>query len=74
MRKWISQSTAKFLPDWTCSYQLPDLLKHAYIALRFLPLASYEQAPPMRISPVSDVVTRALMLLRGIVPGNLDLW
>jgi hypothetical protein len=71
MRKWISQS--KFLPDWTRSYKLPDLLKHAYIALRFLPQASYEQAAQMRVSPVSNVVTRALMLLRCVAPGNLDL-
>jgi hypothetical protein len=53
---------------------LPDLLKHEYVALRFLPQASYEQAAQMRVSPTPDVVTRIFMLFRGVAPGDLGLW
>jgi len=53
---------------------LPDLLKHEYVALRFLPQASYEQAAQMRVSPAPDVVTRIFMLFRGVDPGDLDHW
>jgi hypothetical protein len=58
----------------TRSYWLPDLLKHEYIALRFLPQASYEQAAQMRISPAPDVITRVFMLFCGVSPGDLGLW
>jgi hypothetical protein len=50
------------------------LLKHEYVALRFLSQASYEQAARMRISPVPDVVTRVFMLFRGVASGDLNLW
>jgi len=55
-------------------YWLPDLLKHKYIALRFLAQASYEQAAKMRVSPTPDVVTRVFMLFRGVAQGDLDPW
>ena len=55
-------------------YWLPDLLKHEYVALRFLPQASYEQAAKMRVSPAPDIVTRVFMLFRGVAPGDLDFW
>jgi len=56
------------------TYWLPDLLKHEYIALRFLAQASYEQAAKMRVSPAPDVVTRVFMLFRGVASGDLDFW
>jgi len=56
------------------TYWLPDLLKHEYVALRFLPQASYEQAAQMRISPSPDVVTRIFMLFRGVPTGDLGFW
>ncbi|KAH9960153.1 hypothetical protein BC827DRAFT_1209480 [Russula dissimulans] len=56
------------------TYWLPDLLKYEYVALRFLPQASYERAAQMRVSPTPDVVTRVFMLFRGVAPGDLGLW
>jgi hypothetical protein len=56
------------------TYWLPDLLKHQYVALRFLAQASYEKAAQMRVSPAPDVVTRVFMLFRGVEPGDLGLW
>ena len=55
-------------------YWLPDLLKHEYVALRFLAQASYEQAAKMCVSPAPDVITRVFMLFRGVAPGDLGLW
>ena len=55
-------------------YWLPDLLKHEYVALRFLSQASYEQAAQMRVSPAPDVVTRVFMLFRGVAADDLELW
>jgi len=63
-----------FIALWAGRYWLPDLLKHEYVALRFLSQASYEQAARMRISPVPDVVTRVFMLFRGVAPSDLGLW
>ena len=55
-------------------YWLPDLLKHEYVALRFLAQSSYEQAAQMRVSPAPDVVTRVFMLFRGVAADDLGLW
>jgi len=56
------------------TYWLPDLLKHEYVALRFLPQASYEKAAQMRVSPTPDVITRIFMLFRGVAKGDLGIW
>ncbi|KAI9442808.1 hypothetical protein F5148DRAFT_1256737 [Russula earlei] len=56
------------------TYWLPDLLKHKYIALRFLRQESYEKSARMRISPTPDVVTRVFMLFRGVASGDLGHW
>jgi len=56
------------------TYWLPDLHKHEYIALRFLPQASYEKAAQMRISPMPDVVTRVFMLFQGVAEDDLGVW
>ena len=55
-------------------YWLPYMLKHEYIALRFVAQDAYEQAAPMRIAPTPDVVTRVFMLFRGVAVGDLALW
>jgi len=55
-------------------YWLPDMLKHEYVALRFVTQDAYERAAPMRIAPAPDVVTRVFMLFRGVPVGDLGLW
>ena len=58
----------------TPRYWLPSLLKHEYVALRFVAQASYENAARMRISPAPDVVTRVFMLFRGVRSDDVGLW
>ncbi len=58
----------------TTRYWLPSLLKHKYIAFRFLPQASYEQAAPLDISPTPDIVTRIFMVFKGIEELELEVW
>ncbi|KAG1803374.1 hypothetical protein EV424DRAFT_1544890 [Suillus variegatus] len=48
------------------SYWLPSILKHEYVALRFVPQAAFERAASLHISPQPDVVTRIFMLFKGI--------
>ena len=60
--------------DGSCRYWLPSLLKHEYIALRFIAQSSYEKAARMRISPTPDVVNRVFMLFRGVRPDDVGLW
>jgi len=55
-------------------YWLPFLLEHKYIALRFLPQASYEQAAPLDVSPTPDIVTRIFMVFKGIEESGLEAW
>ena len=55
-------------------YWLPSLLKHEYVALRFVVQASYEKAAQMRILPAPDVVTRIFMLFRGVPMDDVNLW
>jgi hypothetical protein len=55
-------------------YWLPDLLKHEYVALRFIAQDAYERAASLRIAPAPDVVTRVFMLFRGVAEGDLGLW
>jgi hypothetical protein len=55
-------------------YWLPSLLKHEYIALRFITQESYEKAAQMLISPAPDVVTRVFMLFRGVPVDDVGLW
>jgi hypothetical protein len=60
--------------DLLNSYWLPYMLKHEYIALRFIAQDAYEQAAELCITPVPDVVTRVFMLFRGVAVGDLGLW
>lgn len=55
-------------------YWLPDMLKHEYIALRFVPQDVYERAAALHITPAPDVVTRVFMLFRGVAVDDLRLW
>ncbi|ESK91244.1 ubiquitin family protein [Moniliophthora roreri MCA 2997] len=48
------------------TYWLPSLLKHAYIALRFLPQTAYERSAPLDVCLSPDVTTRIFMLFKGI--------
>jgi hypothetical protein len=55
-------------------YWLPDLLKHEFIALRFISQKSYEKAAQMSISPEPDIVTRVFMLFRGVRSEDVSHW
>ncbi|KAH8977065.1 hypothetical protein EDB92DRAFT_1958976 [Lactarius akahatsu] len=55
-------------------FWLPDMLKHEYVALRFVAQEAYERAAPMHIAPAPDVVTRVFMLFRGVPVSDLGLW
>lgn len=56
------------------TYWLPSILKHEYIALRFVPQLAYERAASLSISPQPDVVTRVFMLFKGIRKEHLADW
>jgi hypothetical protein len=56
------------------SYWLPDLSKHRFIALRFLPQHEYEAAAPMAVTPAPDATTRVFMLFRGVEENELEFW
>lgn len=56
------------------TYWLPAILKHDHVALRFLPQPVYEQAAPLKISPVPDVITRIFMLFIGVDKELLSQW
>ncbi|KAF6748210.1 hypothetical protein DFP72DRAFT_1146391 [Ephemerocybe angulata] len=56
------------------TYWLPSLLKHDYVALRFLPQSVYERAAPLAIEPTPDVVARIFMLFKGVKANELPVW
>ncbi|CAE6470268.1 unnamed protein product [Rhizoctonia solani] len=56
------------------TYWLPDLSKHTFIALRFLPQHEYERAAPLDVSPAPQVVTRVFMLFQGVEESQVMLW
>ncbi|KAG1853277.1 hypothetical protein C8R48DRAFT_343061 [Suillus tomentosus] len=56
------------------TYWLPSILRHEYVALRFVPQAAFERAASLRISPQPDVVTRVFMLFKGIRKEDLVNW
>jgi hypothetical protein len=55
-------------------YWLPELSRHEFVALRFLPQIQYEAAAPLSLSPQPDVTTRVFMLFGGIQPGDIGKW
>ena len=50
------------------------MLKHEYVALRFIAQDAYERAASLRIAPAPDIVTRVFMLFRGVAVRDLGLW
>ncbi|EUC63167.1 ubiquitin-like protein [Rhizoctonia solani AG-3 Rhs1AP] len=56
------------------TYWLPDLSKHTFISLRFLPQNEYETAAPLNITPTPDVTTRVFMLFGGVEASRLEQW
>lgn len=54
------------------TYWLPSILKHDFVALRFLHQASYEQAAPLDVEPNPHVVTRVFMLFKRVCEDELD--
>ncbi|CCO36128.1 hypothetical protein BN14_10253 [Rhizoctonia solani AG-1 IB] len=56
------------------TYWLPNLSKHKYIALKFLPQGEYEKAAPLNITPAPEVMTRVFMLFRGVEESQVEFW
>ncbi|PBK81589.1 hypothetical protein ARMGADRAFT_1144165 [Armillaria gallica] len=56
------------------TYWLPSILKHEYVALHFLPQASYEHAAPLDVEPKPDIVTRVFMLFTRVCEDELVEW
>lgn len=52
------------------------LLKHTFVALRFVSQAAFERAAPLTVDPKPDVVTRVFMLWKGIDADEvgLEMW
>ena len=58
----------------TSRYWLPSILKHRYVALRFVSQQDYERTAKLTVEPTPDVVTRVFMLFRGIKESDLGEW
>ncbi|TBU33443.1 hypothetical protein BD311DRAFT_712541 [Dichomitus squalens] len=56
------------------TYWLPLLSKEPYVALRFVPQPAYERAAELVIQPAPDVITRVMMLFRGVPAIEADMW
>lgn len=56
------------------TYWLPLLSKQPFVALRFLPQPVYERAAELVVLPAPDVVTRVMMLFRGVPAADADVW
>ena len=51
------------------------MLKHKYIALRFVPQSAYEQAAPLKILLAPDIIImRVFMLFKSVDEGLLSDW
>ncbi|CAE7201228.1 unnamed protein product [Rhizoctonia solani] len=56
------------------TYWLPNLSKHSYIALCFLPQDQYEASAPLRVTPAPEITTRVFMLFMGVEENDLEVW
>ncbi|KAK0471013.1 hypothetical protein IW261DRAFT_1671852 [Armillaria novae-zelandiae] len=56
------------------TYWLPEILKHDYVALHFLPQTAYSHAAPLEVSPKPDIVTRVFMLFSPVGRDELVEW
>ncbi|PBK61361.1 hypothetical protein ARMSODRAFT_847020, partial [Armillaria solidipes] len=63
------EARTSFITFW-----LPFILKHSYVALNFLPQASYEHAAPLDVEPTPDVVIRVFMLFKRVCEDELNEW
>ncbi|KAK0435428.1 hypothetical protein EV421DRAFT_2061770 [Armillaria borealis] len=63
------EAKTSFITFW-----LPFILKHSYVALNFLPQASYEHAAPLDVEPKPDVVIRVFMLFKRVCEDELNEW
>ncbi|KAK0219259.1 hypothetical protein IW262DRAFT_1274103 [Armillaria fumosa] len=63
------EARTSFITFW-----LPFILKHNYVAVNFLPQASYENAAPLDIEPKPDVIIRVFMLFKRVCEDELNEW
>ncbi|PIL35424.1 hypothetical protein GSI_02151 [Ganoderma sinense ZZ0214-1] len=54
------------------TYWLPLLSKQPFVALRFLPQRVYARAAELVVRPAPDVVTRVMMLFRGVPAAEAE--
>ncbi|KAG9015630.1 hypothetical protein FRB90_004668 [Tulasnella sp. 427] len=64
-----TEARTSFITFW-----LPDMLRHRFIALKFIPQTFFERAAPLDITPRPDVVTRIFMLFQGVNTSDTALW
>ncbi|KAG8896242.1 hypothetical protein FRC01_011933 [Tulasnella sp. 417] len=64
-----AEARTSFITFW-----LPSLLHHQFVALKFIPQASFERAAPLDITPRPDVVTRIFMLFHGVKASDVSHW
>ncbi|KAG8960039.1 hypothetical protein FRC00_000951 [Tulasnella sp. 408] len=64
-----TEGRTSFITFW-----LPSILKHDYIALRFIHQYDLNAAAKLQISPTPDVVTRIFMLFQGVPSSELEHW
>ncbi|PBK61515.1 hypothetical protein ARMSODRAFT_661904 [Armillaria solidipes] len=56
------------------SNNLSSLVAKSYVALVFVPQALYDRQAPLKIQPTPDVVTRILMLYKGVPATHIGRW
>ncbi|KIO32125.1 hypothetical protein M407DRAFT_18935 [Tulasnella calospora MUT 4182] len=64
-----AEARTSFITFW-----LPSLLRHQFVALKFIPQASFERAAPLDITPLPDAVTRIFMLFQGVKASEVSSW
>ncbi|KAG8951145.1 hypothetical protein FRC00_007415 [Tulasnella sp. 408] len=64
-----AEARTSFITFW-----LPSLVRHQFVALKFIPQASFERAAPLDIIPRPDVVTRIFMLFQGVKASDISHW
>ncbi|KAG8952354.1 hypothetical protein FRC04_004782 [Tulasnella sp. 424] len=64
-----TEGRTSFITFW-----LPSILKHAHIALRFIPQRTFHPTAALEITPTPEVVTRIFMVFQGVSIYQLDYW
>jgi len=64
-----TEARTSFITHW-----LPSLLKHEFVALRFVPQNSYSQAASMTVEPSPDVIVRVFMIFKGVLAEEIGVW